>query len=152
MKIAKAKIEDAEKVKCISHETINAVYPRYYPQGAVDFFLAHHSISHISKDIGEGCVWLIYDEEKAVGTVTVNGNEINRLFVLPEYQGKGFGRELMRFAESIVFDRWDTSELSASLPAKAMYMKNGYEFSEYNIIDCNNGDKLCYDYMIKRKS
>ena len=31
-------------------------------------------------------------------------------------------------------------------------MKNGYEFSKYNIIDCGNGDKLCYDYMIKRKS
>ena len=152
MDIVKADICDAGLVKQLSHETIEAVYPHYYPRGAVDFFLAHHSIDHIIKDIEEGNVWLIHSDGKAVGTVTINDNEINRLFVLPECQGKGFGRELMRFAESIVFDRWDTAELSASLPAKAMYMKNGYEFSEYHIIDCENGDKLCFDYLIKRKS
>ncbi|OPZ19552.1 MAG: hypothetical protein BWZ04_02426 [Firmicutes bacterium ADurb.BinA205] len=152
MDIVKSEFCDAELVKQLSHETIESVYPHYYPRGAVDFFLAHHSMDHIIKDIEEGNVWLIYSDGKAVGTVTINENEINRLFVLPQCQGKGFGRELMLFAEKTIFSRYDTAKLSASLPAKAMYLKNGYEFSEYHIIDCNNGDKLCYDYLIKRKS
>ena len=87
-----------------------------------------------------------------MGTVTVADNEINRLFVLQEYQGQGFGRALMDFAEKKIACRYDEIKLDASLPAKAMYLKNGYEFSEYHIIDCNNGDKLCYDYLIKCKS
>ena len=152
MDIVKADICDAGLVKQLSHETIESVYPHYYPRGAVDFFLAHHSMDHIIKDIEEGNVWLINFEGKAVGTVTLNGNEINRLFVLPQCQGKGFGRELMLFAEKTIFSRYDTAELSASLPAKTMYLKNGYKFSEYHIIDCENGDKLCFDYLIKRKS
>ena len=151
MDIVKAVPSDAERVRQISHDTINAVYPHYYPKGAVDFFLAHHCTEHILRDIGAGEVWLILDGGEAVGTVTVNGNEINRLFVLPQHQGKGFGRALMQFAEDKVFGSYDKAELSASLPAKAMFMKNGYSFSEYHIIDCDSGDKLCYDYMFKCK-
>ena len=88
MDIVKAELCDAKLVKQLSHDTIKAVYPHYYPRGAVDFFLAHHNMNHIIKDIEEGNVWLIYSDGKAVGTVTLNGNEINRLFVLPECQGK----------------------------------------------------------------
>ena len=94
MDIVKAELCDAELVKQLSHDTIKAVYPHYYPRGAVDFFLAHHSMDHIIKDIEEGNVWLIYSDGKAVGTVTLNGNEINRLFVLPKCQEKASGVNL----------------------------------------------------------
>lgn len=152
MDIIRALTADAGIVKKISHDTIKAVYPRYYPSGAVDFFLAHHSNEHILRDIEAGEVWLIADEGSTVGTVTVNGNEINRLFVLPEYQGKGYGRALMEYAEKLVFSRYDCAELSASLPAKTIYIKNGYVPESYHIIECDNGDKLCYDYMKKQRN
>ena len=150
MNIVKA--TDTELVKKLSHETIKAVYPHYYPKGAVYFFLAHHSSEHIAKDIEEGNTWLIYDNDTAVGTVTVNGCEINRLFVPPEYQGKGYGKALMEFAEKLVFDKYEYAELSASLSAKTIYMKNGYVSTEYHIIDCEGGDKHCFDTMKKYKS
>lgn len=149
MKIVRAELSDAETVREISHETIKAVYPHYYPKGAVDFFLAHHNRENILRDIEAGEVWLISDGGNGVGTVTVNGNEINRLFVLPQYQGKGFGRALMEYAEKLIFGKYDCAELSASLPAKAIYMKNGYTSVSYHIIDCDNGDRLCYDYIKK---
>ena len=38
---------------------------------------------------------LILDKEEAIGTVTIKENEICRLFVLPKYQHKGFGRQLL---------------------------------------------------------
>ena len=37
MDIITAKASDLKIVKSISHSTINAVYPHYYPAGAVDF-------------------------------------------------------------------------------------------------------------------
>ena len=152
MKIEKASIKDTKLVKHITQATIRAVYPHYYPAGAVDFFSAHHSDERIISDIEQGRVYLIFHGEIAVGTVTVADNEINRLFVLQEYQGQGFGRALMDFAEKEIACRYDEIKLDASLPAKAMYLKNGYKFSEYHIINCENGDKLCFDYLIKRKS
>ena len=152
MKIVIASLTDAERVEKIAHDTIKAVYPHYYPKGAVDFFIAHHNRENIIRDIRAGEVRLVVANRIAVGTVTVNGNEINRLFVLSQYHGKGYGRALMEYAESLIFDRYDCAELSASLPAKTIYMKNGYVSESFHIIDCDNGDKLCYDYMVKRKS
>ncbi len=53
---------------------------------------------NILKDIKKNRVFLYLDtSQNAIGTVTVKGNEICRLFVLPAYQGKGFGTEMPAF-------------------------------------------------------
>ena len=149
--VIRASIDDKDVVYDITQKTIRSVYPHYYSPGAVEFFSQHHSIDKIVKDIENGNVWLVRDEGGSfAGTVTINENEINRLFVLPEHQGKGYGRLLMEFAENIVAAKFSTAELSASLSAKKIYLKNGYTEVSYNIIDTPNGDKLCYDYMVKQ--
>ena len=51
MKIIPATPADFEAVRKITQETIRTVYPRYYPAGAVEFFLAHHNDAAIMKDI-----------------------------------------------------------------------------------------------------
>ena len=101
MKIIQAIAGDFETVQQITQETIRAVYPRYYPAGAVDFFCRHHSDESIRGDIASGKVYLLFDEGKAAGTVTVSGNGINRLFVLPQCQHRGYGRALLDFAEQV---------------------------------------------------
>ena len=125
------------------------MYPKYYPQGAVDFFSAHHSDERITSDIAGGFVYLLEDDGTAVGTVTIETNHINRLFVLPTYQHRGYGRYLMDFAENKVFEQYDSVELDASFPAKRIYLKRGYVDMEYHVIDTENGDHLCYDVMKK---
>ena len=134
----------------ISQKTIRAVYTHYYPAGAVEFFCSYHSMENILRDIEADEVWLLYTQDGTpAGTVTVNGNEINRLFVLPKYQGNGYGRILINFAEELISGRYSCAELSASLPAKQIYLDRGYTTVSYNIIDAANGDKLCYDNMVK---
>lgn len=44
--------------------------------------------------------------------------EICRLFVLPAYQGVGYGREMLDFAEKIISAWYSKVVLDASLPAK----------------------------------
>lgn len=145
--IRTADINDFEVVRDITQTTIRSVYPKYYPQGAVEFFSAHHSDEKIMEDIKKGCVYLLEAEGVAAGTVTVAGNEINRLFVLPSYQHKGYGRALMDFAEQKIASAYDEVILDASLPAKSIYLKRGYKEIEYNKIKTSNGDYLCYDVM-----
>jgi GNAT superfamily N-acetyltransferase len=150
MKIRKAYEKDFETVKSITHTTIKAVYPHYYPTGAVDFFLKHHSDENIRRDIEIGSVYLLSDENGEIaGTVTVAENHINRLFVLPEYQGRGYGSELIRFAEELISEKYAYIEIDASFSAKSIYIRKGYQFVEYNIIRTENGDFLCYDVMKK---
>ena len=149
MDIITAAPSDLETVFDIAQSTIRAIYPHYYPAGAVDFFLAHHSRENISADIEAGRVSLAVSDGKAVGTVTVIGDSINRLFVLPDEQGKGFGGELLRFAEAEIAGSDGTARLDSSLPAKQIYLRKGYMVIDSRMIEAN-GDFLCYDIMIKR--
>ena len=103
--------------------------------------------------IKNGSVYLLFhNEHNAVGTVTCKENEICRLFVLPEYQGRGYGSSLMRFAEETIFAVFASCRLDASLPAKAIYRKRGYREIESHVIPTEHGDFLCYDVMEKRKA
>ncbi|HAG14300.1 MAG TPA: GNAT family N-acetyltransferase [Ruminococcus sp.] len=150
MKIIPAKESDFSAVQTITVNTIAAVYPHYYPAGAVDFFLAHHNDDSIRKDLADGIVFLCLDAENcAVGTVTVRENEICRLFVLPECQGNGFGRALLDFAEDRILKQYPQIRLDASFPAKQIYLKRDYQVIGYHMIETPAGDFLCYDEMIK---
>lgn len=150
-KIRPACSDDWQTVRDITRETIQAVYPHYYPAGAVTFFLHHHNDEAIRKDIAENCVYLyISANGQAVGTVTVRENDIGRLFVLPAYQGCGCGGALIAFAERLIAAQYPEAVLDASFAAKALYLRHGWQETGYHIIACENGDYLCHDTMKKR--
>lgn len=149
MEVKQADITQLESVKSITKETIQNVYPHYYAQGAVQFFLDHHNDASILDDIKNKRVYLLYLQDMPTGTVTLKNNEINRLFVLPAYQKKGLGRKLMDFSEQKLAQEYDTIRLDASLPAKAIYHKRGYMEIQSHSIYTKNGDVLCYDVMEK---
>ena len=150
MDIIKAGLKDLETVKQITEDTIREIYPKYYPEGAVDFFLLHHNTENIRKDINSDCVFLIYSNGSAAGTVTVKDNHILRLFVFPQFQKQGLGRRLLDFAEAEIAKYYDETDIDASLPAKSIYLKRGYTETAYRIIETENGDYLCYDEMKKK--
>ena len=150
MEIIRAAGEDFGTVKAIVRTTIRTVYPRYYPAGAVEFFCRHHGDGRIRGDIAAGKVYLLLEGGGPAGTVTVDGNEISRLFVLPEQQRKGYGRMLLDFAEKTILAQHDAVQVDASLPAKGIYRKRGYRETEYRVIPTENGDFLCYDVMVLR--
>lgn len=150
MDIRTAERSDLETVKKITQETIKEIYPLYYPAGAVRFFSEHHSDGNILRDIEAGIVYLlISDEGLPAGTVTIEGNEINRLFVLPSFQHRGYGRALMDMAEKNIAASYASVILHASLPAKSIYLKRGYKEIDYIKIDTKHGDYLCADIMEK---
>lgn len=150
MEIRQAKKSDLDSVYGIVQTTIKAIYPHYYPMGAVDFFIAHHSTENIASDIDDNIVSIAFSEGKPIGTVTVKNDNINRLFVLPEEQGKGFGSQLLHFAESKIAKKYGTARLDSSLPAKQIYLKKGYMVIDSRSIRTEGEDFLCYDIMIKR--
>ena len=150
MKIIKAAIDDFETVKLITHETIKEIYPHYYPKGAVEFFLKHHCDEAIMGDIAGGrCFLAVNENDTALGTVTVSEDEIDRLFVLPKYQGMGCGGALLDFAEDMISRSYDEAKLCVSLAAKSIYLKRGYKAVGYEVVLCDGGDRLCYDIMTK---
>lgn len=151
MRIERAGTENFQTVRTITQTTIRAVYPRYYPAGAVEFFCRHHSDERIRADIAAGKVFLLRDDGVTAGTVTVDGDGISRLFVLPQHQRRGYGKALLDFAEEMILPRHGAVRIDASLPAKGIYLKRGYRETEYHALRTENGDFLCYDVMILRR-
>lgn len=145
-----AEISDLENVFQITQDTISHIYSHYYAQGVVKFFLEHHSRQNILSDIKNRIVWLLEENGRMVGTVTIKENAVNRLFVLPEDQSHGYGSQLMDFAEEKIAEGFSRVHVDSSLAAKEMYLKRGYKEKKTCRIEADNGDVLIYDEMEKR--
>ena len=59
--------EHGELIFNLVQDTINAVYPRYYPKPVVEFFCGIHSRDNINRDIEEGCVRVLWKDGRLVG-------------------------------------------------------------------------------------
>lgn len=150
MKIFKAKTDDLETILKIVQTTINEIYPRFYPDDVVRFFLNYHSRENIRNAFNDEKVLLIDVDGNTVGTGALYKNEIKRMFVLPQYQGKGYGTKLIEKLEQTAID--DGNEvvvLAASLPAYSLYQKRGYVPVKYNKVVTEKGQVLCYHEMQK---
>lgn len=147
MDILKTTASDAVTIKYIVHETIIAIYPKYYPKGAVEFFLSYHSMDNIKEAIDNEKVYLFKMNNEYIGTGSISNNEIGRLFILPKYQGKGYGTKALDFLEKEVFKDYNEITLSSSFPAYELYLKRGYVPFEYKKILTDNGDYLCFSNM-----
>ena len=140
---------DLKTVLQITRDTISKIYPKYYAKGVVGFFLQHHKQDNVLEDIENGRVWLLEDSGHFAGTVTIKENAVNRLFVLPEFQSRGFGSQLMDFAEGKIAENYSQIHIDSSLAAKEMYLKRGYKEKRTCKIVADNGDILVYDEMEK---
>ena len=137
------------KVAEIVEKAIRAVYPHYYPSGAVQFFLDLHNEQRIRDALAREDIYFAVVQGEIVGTGSIRGNEICRLFILPEYQAKGYGNRLMDFLEDMVFQKYRVIHIDASFPAESMYLKRGYQIKTYEKIKTRGGDYLCYHTMEK---
>lgn len=144
----KATIQDLDMVQRIVYKTIRAIYPKYYPTEVVDFFLNHHSEDNILADLVKGNTFLLVEDGQYIGTGSIKGNEINRVFVLPEFQGRGFGSQIMTMLEGQIASQYNDIHLDSSLPAFNMYIRRGYQPIEYREeLVCDK--VLCYQVMRK---
>ena len=152
MEYRKAKIEEAQIVCDIVQGTKAEVYPHYYTQAVVDFFGRLHSIDNITKDIEIGKIDVLTVDGKIVGTGSRTDNHITRVYVLPEYEGKGYGTEIMNHLENEIFSKYDYCDLDASLPAVMFYEHRGYKTVEHKRHDIGDGEVMIYEIMRKDKN
>lgn len=141
-----AEAVDAQQIWQLVQDTIKAVYPKYYLPDAVKFFCGLHSLDRIKADIKNGFVRVLTVDDSIVGTGTVSENHVTRLFVLPEYRGKGCGSYIMHCIEDEISQNYSTACLDSSLPAARFYDKRGYKTVRHEEIEA--GDSvLVYEIM-----
>lgn len=150
MEYRKAGRSDILSVLALVQNTIRAIYPRYYPQGCVDYFLSWHSPERVAAAIEAGQVNVLLDGGKLVGTGSREEDHITRVFVVPQCQGRGYGRYILDRLEEAVAAEYDTVRLDASLPAAHLYERRGYHTVEHQSEETESGCVLVWDVMEKR--
>lgn len=141
--------EDSNCIYKIVQDTIKKVYPKYYLKEIVDMFCEFHNEETIIKDIENEDVYVLLENNKIIGTGTVKDNHITRVYVLPEYQGNGFGTYIMNQLEDVIRNKYDKAEIDASLPACKIYYHRGYRTIDHGIWECANGVIQVYEIMEK---
>ncbi|MBQ4283519.1 MAG: GNAT family N-acetyltransferase [Lachnospira sp.] len=149
MKYELAKTEDLQDIYNVVQQTIKTIYPKYYPAEVVDFFCEHHSREAIAEDIENGYVGVLKIDEAIVATGCYVDNHITRVYVLPEYQKKGYGTFIMKEIEAKIGEKHDRAYLDASLPAAALYEKLGFSTIKHERYPVENGVILAYEVMEK---
>lgn len=149
MKYRLATNEDAENICEIVRSTIKTVYPRYYREEIVEAFLSFHNIEGIREDIKNGNVYVLLEDNKIIGTGTKKENHITRVYILPEFQGKGYGTFIMNELEREIAKNYNSVNIDASLPACRLYYKIGYKTVGHGIWECQNEVLQVYEIMEK---
>lgn len=147
--IIQAKAELVSEIYELIHRTIEVIYTKYYLDEAVKFFLEFHSEENILKDISDGKVYAVILEQDVIGTGTLDGNHIKRVFVLPQFQRQGIGTLIMDFFESEIIKSHGAAWLDSSLPAGKFYNNRGYVTKEYEEYKLENDKVLSYEIMCK---
>ena len=148
MQFIKAEPKDLDSVYEIVSETVKQTYIECYNQEIVDFFLRIHSKDNIERDIKEHSMYLIKDNGQLVGTGCAKNNEIARVYILPEYHGRGLGTGIMDLLESEISKKYKSVTLSPSLIAVDFYKRRGYYYTKHDEHEIG-GMILAHDTMQK---
>ena len=107
MEFKQAKLKHANRVYELVQENIIAVYPKYYLPEIVDMFCEFHSKENITADIEANNTYVLLENDEIIGTGTKKENHITRVYVLPEFQHKGYGTIIMKQLEELIKMSYD---------------------------------------------
>lgn len=150
MRYEPAAKENLQEIYNVVQHTIKTIYPKYYPTEVVDFFCELHSEEAIWKDIENGDVGILKVDGKIVATGCFVENHITRVYVLPEYQKRGYGTFIIKNIEAEMMQQYDKAFLDASLPAAALYEKLGFITVKHEKYTVKNEVVLVYEIMEKK--
>ena len=74
MEYTKATIDDMEAFYDLVQNTIQEVYPKYYPEEVVRFFSQQHCWENLERDLEEERIYILQDGECVIGAGSFEGN------------------------------------------------------------------------------
>ena len=149
MKYTKATMDDMEKIYDFVQNTIQEVYPKYYPEEVVRFFSQQHCWENLERDLEEGMIYILSDDEYVISVGSYEGNHVTRIFVRTDYQRHGVGSLMMQRLEDVISREYESVRLEATMPSVIMFEKRGYHTIRHDKWTVRNGAVLVYPVMEK---
>jgi GNAT superfamily N-acetyltransferase len=142
---------DLKAVHDLVQTTIQVSYGDVYPPEAINFFKHHHSKENILQDIERGYIVVAESDSRIVGTGTLVGNSVRRVFINPEYQRRGIGHLIAKELEQkAIAEGLGKIELSSSLKSRKFWESEGFAFVKEFALPVANDKHLIYFEMAKK--
>lgn len=136
MKIRAFRSEDAAELAQVIAETLRISNGQDYSKEYIEETVSSHSAEVLIERANQGHSYVACDGARIVGCGTIAGywgskteSILLTVFVLPDYQGKGIGRQIVKTLEQDeYFLRAKRIEVPASITAVDFYRKMGYNY------------------------
>lgn len=163
IKITEAFVEDISKIQEIANTTWPITYGEILTEEQLNYMLdLIYSDEALSKQIQnkEQLFYMISDSESIIGFIGIEHNykneavtKIHKIYLLPETQGKGFGKIVFEEIAKMASANGSTELLlnvNRFNTALNFYKKLGFEIKETVDIEIGNG-YLMEDYVMGKK-
>ena len=139
---------DAAEVSALITKTLRITNSKDYSPEHIEKDVAQFTPEKVIERASWTHFYVFCEENRIVGCGAIGpywGSETEsslfNIFVLPEYQGKGVGRKIIKTLEADVYAlRAKRIEIPASITACAFYRKMGYDYK--NGIDTVDAEQL----------
>ena len=136
MEIRLFRKEDAAQTAQMIAETLRISNSKDYSQKYIEDTISSHSADVLTERAKAGHMYVVCDRARIVGCGAIAGywgstteSILLTIFVLPAYQGKGIGKQIIHTLEhDEFFLRASRIEIPASKTAVGFYRKMGYDY------------------------
>ncbi len=127
MTIRLFKNKDAEELSKLIRHTVKESNSEDYSEKAITVLIEHFSSENLIKSARKKDILVAVENKKIIGTISLDDNRISAMFVMPNYQGRGIGRKLIKRLERHAKQKeLALLRVRSSLTAFEFYKKMGY--------------------------
>jgi len=146
----KYKKEDAKPICEIIKLNDLIVTYKDYPKKLIEIWVKGDTPEWIEKIAKKTNCFVLVEKNRIVGFMSLKDNELNKLFVHPSCQSKGYGTKLINKAISLSKKRGvNTIKLYSNLGAKGFYLKCGFNLIKKVKKSAEGVDYYCF--LMKKK-
>ena len=136
MNVRRFRNEDANELADVIAKTLRTTNSKDYSPEYIENDISFLTAEKLIERSGWTNLYVVIDENKIIGCVAIGSywgkedeSSLFTIFVLPEYQGKGIGRKIIKTLEQDeYFLRAKRIEIPSSITALEFYRKMGYDY------------------------
>jgi GNAT superfamily N-acetyltransferase len=149
--VRRFKLVDLDGVKKLINRTIDVCYNGFYLKEVMNYFDMYNWDGNILKAAHDGYIVVAEMQGEIIGTGSVIGDTILRVFIDPDHQKQGLGRVIMNELESrAAANGVNILRLRALANARKFYESRGYSIVDRGLVEVDNGRHLEYYQMEKK--